>query len=309
MRGLRRADSKILLPEEICREVEWIEGDILNPASIYEAMKGVEEVYHCAAIVSFQSSHRNQMMEVNGEGTAIVVNAALEAGVKKFLHVSSIAALGRSIHQNEITEETDWEESPLNSSYAISKYLGEMEVWRGIEEGLNAVIVNPSVILGAWNWNRGTARFFSQAEKGNIFYTHGTTGFVDVRDVAACMIQLMDKNISGQRFILNSENLTYKKFFGFLAEGFSNKPPSVLVRPWLSGIGWRIEALRCKISGSSPIVTRENHIIAHQHFRYDNKKISELLDYKFRSVRETIQESIQTKRNGAMMYAESKVQA
>jgi dihydroflavonol-4-reductase len=173
----------------------------------------VEQVYHCAAIVTFNSRRRQEMFKINIEGTANVVNAALDAGIKKMVYVSSVAALGRIREEGPINETMNWTEETSNSAYGQSKYLAEMQVWRGIGEGLNAVMVNPVIILGPGDWNSGSSQIFKTAYDEFPWYTDGSTGFVDVRDVAKAMIELMNSNVTAERFILSAENKTYAEVF------------------------------------------------------------------------------------------------
>ncbi|MEJ7674610.1 MAG: NAD-dependent epimerase/dehydratase family protein [Chitinophagaceae bacterium] len=197
--------------------------DILDTSELEDAMQGITQLYHCAAMVSFSAKHKEQLFKINIEGTANVVNAALDAGVNKMVHVSSVSALGR-IRENEfITEKMNWTEESSNSSYGKSKYFGEMEVWRAIGEGLDAVIVNPSIILGSGNWNKGSSELFRSAYNEFPWYTEGVTGVVDVKDVARAMIMLMNSEISGEKFILNAENLSYKEIFTNIANCFGKK--------------------------------------------------------------------------------------
>ena len=187
--------------------------DIMDTAALEEEMQGITRIYHCAGIVSFNKKNKNNLLKVNIEGTANVVNAALDAGVKKIIHVSSVSALGRIRENETITEEMNWTEETSNSLYGKSKYLGELEVWRGIGEGLEAVIVNPSIILGGNDWSKGSSEIFKSVYNEFPWYTEGITGVVDVRDVARAMILLMNSEINRERFILNAENLSYKKIF------------------------------------------------------------------------------------------------
>ncbi len=203
--------------QELFEQIEWVNGDIFDYYSLEKILVGVSEIYHCAAIVSFVSEERQQMISNNVEGTANLVNAAIENGVKKICHVSSIAALGKNQNEEAVTEETNWIPLKKNSGYSESKFFSETEIWRGTEEGLDAIIVNPSIILGPANWENGSAKIFKTVWDGMKFYTKGVTGFIDVHDVVKPMIQLMDeKNFEtckNQRYLLSSENLSYQNIF------------------------------------------------------------------------------------------------
>jgi dihydroflavonol-4-reductase len=284
VRVLKRANSNVANvkkvfsyyspnPDSLLKNIDWKDADLLDVYSLIEAMEGVTEVYHCAAMVSFQAHDQDEMMRTNIEGTANMVNAALEKGIRKFCHVSSIATLGRAEHGALTTEETFWKSSPENSNYSISKYGAEREVWRASEEGLNVVIVNPSLIIGPGNWEQSSSNMFPKAYRGIKYYSAGTNGFVDVRDVSALMIKLMESEISGQRFLLTAENASFRHFFDIMHEAFGKSKPSIGAGTFLSGFAWRAEKLRSKLTGSTPLITKETARSAHRKSSFSNEKI------------------------------------
>lgn len=276
--------------KDIADRVEWVQGDILDVCALEDAFAGVTEVYHCAAIVSFEPGQRNAMMKTNIEGTANIVNLAIDTGVRKIVHVSSIAALGRARQHDNITENAQWEESKNNSKYAVSKHLGEMEIWRGIAEGLNAVIVNPSIILGSGFWHDGSGKLLANAWKEFPYYTEGVNGFVDVEDVAEVMIQLMESPITAQRFILNGDNWPYRQLFNEMARHLGKKPPHIATKPWMAEVVWRLEKIRGMFTGKRPLLTRETARTAQLKVYYSNQKIQEALPgFRFRPLQETIE--------------------
>ncbi len=276
-------------PEELLSKIEWVDGELLDIFSLEEAMEGVEEVYHCAALVSFLRGDRKNLMKINVEGTANLVNAALEKKVRKLCHVSSIAALGRPEKQLEmIDEKLVWKTSKNNSNYAISKYGAEREVWRGVAEGLDAVIVSPSVVLGVAGPGMGSSRLFNVVWEGLKFYPPGQNGFVDVRDVARAMVLLMESEVKNERFILNAENVPYKRLFDMIAAGFDKKGPQIYVSPFLSGLSWRSEAVISWLKGRKPLITKETARTAVQHYAYTNDKIRHAIGFEFIPIEETI---------------------
>ena len=263
--------------------------DILDTSALEEVMQNVTQLYHCAAIITFNKKNKNKLFSINIEGTANVVNAALEAGVKKMVHVSSVSALGRIRQDNIVTEEMNWTEETSNSLYGKSKYLGEMEVWRGIGEGLQAVIVNPSLILGSGDWSKGSSEIFRSVYNEFPWYTEGVTGVVDVRDVARAMVLLMNSEINKQRFIINAENLSYKEIFTGIANCFGKKLPRKKVTPFLASVVWRMEAIKSMFTGKEPLVTKETARTALAKVYFDNSKILEALPrFKFTPINETI---------------------
>ncbi len=263
--------------------------DILDTAALEEAMQGVTQLYHCAAMVSFSAKNKDQLLKINIEGTANVVNAALDAGVTKMVHVSSVSALGRIRENETVTEEMNWTEESSNSVYGKSKYLGEMEVWRGIGEGLQAVVVNPSLILGSGDWNKGSSEIFRSVYNEFPWYTEGVTGVIDVKDVARAMILLMNSEINKQRFILNAENLSYKEVFTNIAKCFGKKPPHKKVTPFIAAIVWRLEAIKSMFTGKDALVTKETARTALAKVYFDNNKILKALPgFQFTPINETI---------------------
>jgi dihydroflavonol-4-reductase len=271
--------------------VEWATGDINDVISLREAMQGVKQVYHCAGLVTFQPGKAGRLMEVNGVGTANVVNMALEAGVEQFCHVSSIAALGRNSDGEHIDESGSWKASGRNSAYAISKYAAEREVWRGMAEGLQAVIVNPGVILGPGNWKTDSSMLFGQVWNGLKFYTRGITGFVDVRDVTAVMIGLMEKHISGERYVLVSENRPFREVMDRIADGMEKKRAQYYAGPLLTGMAWRMERVKSLITGRSAVITRETARSASSQYFYSSAKISNELGISFIPVDQSVDET------------------
>ncbi|MBV8254715.1 MAG: NAD-dependent epimerase/dehydratase family protein [Chitinophaga sp.] len=279
--------------EDIRHKIEWVQGDILDVVGLEEVMEGIKQVYHCAGMVSFAPGN-NSLRKVNVEGTANVVNIALDAGVEKLVHVSSVAALGRAKDGEHISEESEWVPSKHNSQYAVSKFDGELEVWRGIAEGLPAAIVNPSIILGSGFWEDGSSAIFKNVYKEFPYYTRGVNGFVDVRDVAKAMIMLMDAPVSGQRFILSADNWSYKDLFTSMANALHRKPPVKEATPFMTGLVWRVERLKQMFGGKSPLITKETAHTAQLKVYYDNSKIQQFLpEFHFRSLETTIAETCQ----------------
>jgi len=298
VRALKRENSRMSRFENMFKnhpaltsQVEWVNADILDLYSLSEALEGAERVYHCAAKVSFQPSDHRMMHQVNIAGTANLVNLCLDKGVKKLVHVSSVAAMGRINDGMIITENNVWKTSKSNSEYAVSKYGSEREIWRGIAEGLDAVIVNPGIIIGPGNWKTDSSMIFRQIWKGLKFYTPGINGFVDVRDVSRAMISLMNENITGERFILVAENKPYRQVFDQIADRVGKKRAGIYAGPLLSAIAWRSEALRSMITGSKPVITKETARSASGKYYYDNKKIKEFLNFEFLPVERSINDT------------------
>jgi dihydroflavonol-4-reductase len=276
---------------ELFSSIEWVEGDILDIAALEDSLEGVSSVYHCAAMISFNPDDQQEMLRVNVEGTANLVNACLHKGIKRLCHVSSIATLGRNSVKGLITEETHWKTSPENTWYAISKYGAEREVWRGAEEGLEIVVVNPSVIVGPGDWNKSSLVMFQLAARGLKYYTTGQTGYVDVRDVSEIMIRLMDKGVKGNRYILNAENIPFRVFFDWLLEIFNKPKASIKVNPLLGELGWRFEKILAGIRGKKPRITKETARAANLTYEFSSDKIKKELDYEFIPVHQSVKDA------------------
>ena len=269
--------------------LEWFKGDILDVLDVEATLEGITHVYHCAAIVSFYPKDKKKLLQTNVEGTANIVNACIDAGVKKLLYVSSVAALGRFGKDKPIDETMKWSEATGNSVYGKTKFLAEMEVWRGIGEGLNAVIVNPTIILGASDWEKGSSGIFKTAYNEFSWFTNGITGFVDVKDVVKAMVLLMDSKIVSERFILNGENVPYKEIFTQIALAFGKKPPHKEVTKTIAAIVWRIEAIKELFTKKRPLLTKETAQTAQTKVYFDNKKLLKAFpEFSYTPINESI---------------------
>lgn len=274
--------------EKRATQVQWVEASVEDITSLEEATKGVRMVYHCAALVSFDSKDRDRLFVTNYQGTANVVNACLIQGVEVLCYASSVAALGRSKQGQTISENTKWENSSLNGNYALSKYKAEMEVWRGAEEGLQVCIVNPGVILGVGNYKKGSNAMIHTVYKGMPLYSMGVNGYVDVEDVASAMIALTERKVYGKRFVLVSESLHVRDVFFMIADAFEKKRPYISVSPFMGEIAWRLMALvRLFYSGALPI-TKETARAANRVSYYDNTAIKKALGFEFTLIKDTL---------------------
>lgn len=301
VRALKRASSDIGYVDavfrhyaenatEIANNIEWVEGDILDPSFLLTALEGVKYVYHCAAVVSFQPSDREKIHRINTDGTANIVNASLQCKVKKLCYVSSIAALGRSEHKEFVDETVGWKVSKDNSCYSISKFNAEREVWRGTAEGLDAVIVNPSIVIGFANPSKGSTKMFSTVWNGLNFYTPGMNGFVDVKDVVKVMVMLQESDIRNERFILNATNVTFKAFFNKIADSLGKPRPRWKSTALLAEMAWRLDWLRSKILNREPLITRQTVKAGMGNFKYSNAKIRKYTGVEFRDIDVSIKE-------------------
>jgi dihydroflavonol-4-reductase len=290
VRAIRRSNRiPFFIQKNIFDSVDWVEGDIHDTVVLEEAMQETDIVIHAAAKISFIPAERKEMFKTNIEGTANVVNAALAQRVMRFIHISSIAALGRSNIGAHIDETKQWLRSKLNTNYALSKYHAEMEVWRGIGEGLDAVIVNPSTIIGYGDWNNSSCAIFKSVYEEFPWYSDGINGFVDVEDAARAVVLLMESDVTSERFILNGDNRSFRELLDTIAGAFGKKHPSRKATPFLSELAWRLAKLKSLVTGRPSILTKETARIAQSATYFDNNKIKAFLPaFTFTSFEQTI---------------------
>jgi len=287
--ALKRTSSVIPDPLKSSSLIQWVDAEITDYFSLEEIIPKVDQVYHCAAKVSYQKEDAAEIIKTNVEGTKHIVNLCLEHQ-KRLLHVSSIAALGFSKKGLAVTEKDKWEYNPKISKYSLAKHESEMEVWRGIAEGLDAVIVNPSVIMGIGWGEKGSRAIFNLVNKGNKIYPLGSVGIVDVSDVAKIMIQLMNSDITSERYILNAENISNQDLLTKIS-GYLQKPaPHIKATPLMLSLAWRLSKIGSLLSGKKPTLTAESARAANSKLQYDNSKIREKLGYTFKPLDQTLKE-------------------
>jgi nucleoside-diphosphate-sugar epimerase len=298
VRALFRSEKSILKTKNLFNQlnhsdlfhlIEWFPGNVNDIPSLELAFENIDYVYHCAALISFDGVEEQNLRKINIEGTANMVNCALAFGVKKFCYVSSIAALG-DLKENEtlITEETEWNPEKPHSDYALSKFGAEMEIWRAEQEGLQCLIVNPGVILGAGFWNSGSGEIFKKIKKGIPFYTKGSSGFVGVEDVVNVIYQLMKSDISGERFTLVSENIVFKKLVYWISDGLEKRKPSFYAKPWMTSIIWRMDWFFSTLFFQKRRFSRATAKSLHSTAIYSNDKIKTKLNFEFQPVKEVV---------------------
>ena len=287
--AIKRKGSDISLLGDVNEKITWCDADILDVVSLNDAFKNVTHVIHSAAVVSYNPTRARQVMDVNVQGTRNVVNACLANGVNRIVHVSSVAALAAQKGQSTVTEENKWVESQYQSVYGKSKYLSELEIFRGQEEGISSVIVNPSLILADANWDNSSAQVFKYIWKQSPFYSDGAVNYVDVVDVANIIYALLRMPVEAERFIVSAGKISYKELFGLIAKGYGKKTPSIRVTKTFLRIGAYFEMLRAIVSGAEPRLTKETARIAGADFLFENRKIVNHLNFEFQPIDETLQ--------------------
>jgi dihydroflavonol-4-reductase len=288
IRAIKRADSNIESLAPWNNSIEWVEADLLDLTALEKAFIGVERIVHCAALVSFHKEDKDEMMNVNVNGTANMVNLALEYKVEKFIHVSSVAALGRKPNLDIIDENVKWEQSDNNTNYAESKYLGELEVWRAQEEGLPVVIINPSVILGPGKWDSSSMQLFKYANEGPLFYPRGEMNYVDVRDVSNIIEILLFNDIKEERFILNAGKAYYQEVFELISKNLNKPAPKIKVSYTLLTFAYILDTIKSKLLRKKSVITRESIRLSKMNYLFSNQKLKRTLNYEFMSLEESV---------------------
>ena len=280
---------------DIADKLTWHEGDVLDIPSLETAIIPGIDVIHAAAIVSFVPKDRDRMEQINVEGTANVVNVCLKAGGRKLGFVSSVAAIGRPAanvgtvsEPIRIDETHKWQDSPNNSAYAKSKYRAELEVWRGVAEGLNAVMVNPSIVLGAGDWSRSSLQLIKYVHDERPFYPAGLVNYVDVLDVTDALIRLMQSSVTAERFILNGGTIPYRSLLEQIAGALGKRPPTRRILPILTRLLWPVEAVRAWLLNTTPLITRDTARSSSLFYAYDGRKIEQVPEFQYRPLSQTL---------------------
>lgn len=302
VRALKRLSSKTEIvtrvfgyytddPSKALSRIEWIDGDITNPVDVFEALKGIRKVYHAAGYVSFDPADKSDVLRINTDGAAIMVNACLEKRIEKLCFVSSSSTIGSAENGEMLNEKVFWTSKGKESFYATSKYKAEMEVWRGINEGLNAVIVNPSIIIGPGDWQRSSIRLFQEVYKGLRFYTEGMTGYVDVRDVVKAMRILMNGEFSGERYIISQGNYTYKEILSMIADSLGKKPPDIYATQFMIKTACWLDWIRSIFTSGGRLITKDIVDGSKNKIRFSNDKIRNATGIEFIPVADSIRDT------------------
>lgn len=272
-------------------KIEWFEADITNVVSLEKAFENITHVYHAAALVSFNSKDYFAMKKINIAGTAHVVNLCIDKGIKKLCYVSSIATLEKSSKNEPISELSEWNAESNNYGYAITKYGAEMEVWRATQEGVPVVMVNPGVILGPGFWHQGTGELFKKSFHNFPFYSEGVTGFLGVNDVAKAMILLMKSEIENERFVLVSENKSFKEVLFEMADNLEKKRPFMKVTKFLAELAWITDLLISKIARKEISISKQSARASLNVYEYSSEKIKNQLNFEFEKINDVIKDT------------------
>ncbi len=288
---MKRKSSRIGLVKDIYHQITWFEADLFDYEIIKKELEEVDVIIHSAAIISFIKKDVNEMFKVNIQGTANLLNAALESKVDQFLQISSIAALGRSSDYPIVTESTEFQNSKLDTAYGQSKYLAEKEVWRAGNEGLSVTIINPAMIMGAGYWDTGTSKLVDTIYKRLNFYPVGRTGFVDVRDVARMSIEMLERKMMDTNMICSGESMKIQDMLDLICRGLEIPEPTIKLTPFLRGLAWRMEWLRAKLTGSKQLITRETISTSASQFTFDNTKSKTEMGFEYTPLSKTMEQT------------------
>ncbi|MDR0801634.1 SDR family NAD(P)-dependent oxidoreductase [Fluviicola sp.] len=289
---------KFYHPEEavsLTGKLSWFQGDVLDLSDVEKSLQGIEKVVHCAALVSFHRRDFNALFKVNRQGTANMVNFALNSQVKQFVYVSSTAAVGNdSVYTDGLKRESDsWNPNDEVSGYSLSKFSAEKEVWRAAEEGLAVSIVNPGVMFGPGHWEESSLTIFRTLHKGLKFYTEGSNAFVDVRDVSALILKLIKTEKNGERYLVTGSNIAFKELFERICKQLQVKAPSVLAGPFLTGFAWRLSWLWGRFTGMQPTITKESARSSQSNSAFSAEKLlRDFPEFKFTDLEDTIEVTI-----------------
>lgn len=286
-----RKDADLLF-----NKIDWITADINDIPSLSEAFNDVDYVYHCAALISFDPADEKKLRKINIEGTANIVNLCISNKIKKLCYVSSIASLGASKEGMEVTEETPWNPEDDHNDYAISKYGAEIEVWRGTQEGINTIIVNPGVIVGPGFWDSGSGKIFRKIDNGLKYHFPKVTGFVGVKDVVDCMIELMNSEMKNEKFILVAENLSFETILKQTAVNLEKPVPDRQLKKWMIGIGWFFQKIG-SLFGRKREITRESINGLFERTTYSNSRIKNILKFDFAPISKVLKETSEVYKN------------
>ncbi len=289
IRALRRSTSELAHLQDIAEQIEWVTGDLLDVSLLAQALTGCRQVVHCAGVVSYKPKDADLLYRVNVEGTRVMVDASLSAGIERFIHISSVGAIGRPKHTGLYNEKQKWEKSRLNSWYGETKYLGELEVWRGHTEGLASIIFNPSVVLGPGPMDRSSTQLFKYVHQQNVFYPPGLVNWVDVRDVARVVAAALEPTaVTGERYIVSAGAVHYEELFRQMADCLEVQPPQYQTNSFLTGGAYYLEKIKGLLGKKEPLITKETRILSNLKIQFDNSKIIRHYGLKHQVLTETI---------------------
>ncbi len=284
--ALKRVASRMDLVSDIENKISWVDGDILDIKSLEELIDDTKGVIHSAAKVSYNPRDRRDVLKMNVEGTANVVNVCLSRKVEKLIFLSSVAAIGRSVNRTIVDEKVEWVVGDTTTNYGLAKHLAEMEVWRGMHEGLDVGILNPSMILGPSFWGTSSTKLFTYVARQGRLYPPGSNGFVDVRDVAMLSSKFLTSTVKNERIIAVSEMSKYKDLLAKIAGHLGKKPASRSLGRLSASLAWRLSYFT-----SNPSITKETVRITSSDFCYDNSKSKDIFGIKYRSIQESVRDT------------------
>lgn len=290
--AIHRASSSLELVQSVHSKIQWVECELSDIRTLEDLVADTDFIIHCAALISWHPKDRKRLYAINVQATHDLVNLAILHSVQKFIHISSVAALGKSGKEALISESAEWIESKLNTDYGITKHLAELEIWRAKAEGLSTLIINPSLILGAGFWNKGTSALFSKLSNWNPFFPKGSTGIVDVRDVALITIKAMESSYSGIRVLATGHNISYKSLISSISTALGNREPWMPISNFLINLLPFFDAIQCLLTRKTRTISKTNLRASSIDSKYSNKKSTELFDHHYLPFEKTIVDTV-----------------
>lgn len=277
------------LVEDIKDEIEWHRIDIADEVAFTDIIAGVDTVIHCAGMISLWPKEFKEMFRVNVNGTANIVNLCLLHNVNRLIYLSSIEALGKEEDGSSISETTEWKEEVIHTKYAISKYYGELEVHRGHAEGLQTIIYNPALVLGAGLWNAGPMSMVHEIYNGLNYYPRGSLAMVDVRDLVKTIVDNIDNmQMDGNRYIVGSYNKKFKTLLNQLATNLEVNKPTKALQGSVAQFAIGLEKIKSVFTNSKPLINRESFLVADQTLSYSFDKLAAVYNYRPRTFEQTL---------------------
>jgi len=272
-------------------KIEWKEANLNDIPALTGAFTGITTVYHCAALISFDTSDEKALRKINIEGTANIVNLCVAFKIEKLCYISSVAAMDLSLGEKFVTENFTWNQEKYHNGYAISKHGAEIEVWRGTQEGVPAIVLNPGIILGPGFWNTGSGQLFKKIDEGLNYHFPKITGFVGVQDVVKAAVTAMGTGIENEQYIVVAKNLSFKEVMRLVAESIEKPAPKKPLKPWMVFIGWIYQSITSSLFGTKKLINREDHKSLFKHSFYSSKKLKSEFSFEYTPIKEVILET------------------
>ncbi len=274
----------------------WHALDLASPESVADAVLGVTVVIHAAAIVSFSSRDKLDLFRTNVEGTRLLVDSLLALNPSaRLVHISSVAALGKAQTEGpnigKVDADSQWDDNMPHTYYGETKFMAELEVWRGIQEGLKGIVLNPALVLAYGNWATSSATLFRYVWTRKPFYTTATLNYLDVEDLARYVVwaaTTTEPAHLSKRYVAVGGQTTYRAFFEAVAQAWGVSPPKWQLTKLIAAIGWRLDGIRVWLTGGKPLITRETARTAFRTSVYDGSILPKISQIPYTPLGQTV---------------------